>query len=317
MFFLFLFLGAGVLFLNDFFPKKNAAIATGLESQNVLSFATEAEKDSDNDGLKDWEEGLWKTDLNNPDSDDDGTSDGEEVRNKRNPMKAGPDDEYKSIEESPLKDIVKESAAEKDLTLTDIFARDFVSGYFALKDAGQYTAATRDKFIKTLFASVDNTLAEKKYTLADITITQKSDAETLRQYGNALGAVALRYRHLAERKELPVIDNAIKQNDPEKLSALLPILADYEASINAYLVVSVPLVAHEIHLEIINVDRATKDAIAELGKVFTDPIASSIGVKNYRQSMEKNVTITKNLKNFFLENGVSFQNNDPGQIFIQ
>ena len=35
--------------------------------------------DTDSDGLKDWEERLWRTDANNKDTDNDGASDGEEV----------------------------------------------------------------------------------------------------------------------------------------------------------------------------------------------------------------------------------------------
>ena len=41
-------------------------------------------KDTDNDGLKDWEEILWKTDPNNPDTDGDKTTDGEEIKLNRN-----------------------------------------------------------------------------------------------------------------------------------------------------------------------------------------------------------------------------------------
>lgn len=48
--------------------------------------------DTDNDGLKDWEEVLWGTDPNNPDSDSDGMNDGDEVGNDRNPTIAGPND---------------------------------------------------------------------------------------------------------------------------------------------------------------------------------------------------------------------------------
>jgi len=48
--------------------------------------------DTDNDGIPDFEESLWGTDMNNPDSDGDGTRDGEEVLIGRDPSKAGPDD---------------------------------------------------------------------------------------------------------------------------------------------------------------------------------------------------------------------------------
>lgn len=48
--------------------------------------------DSDNDGLKDWEEKIYGTDLKNPDTDSDETTDGEEIKLSRNPLKRGPDD---------------------------------------------------------------------------------------------------------------------------------------------------------------------------------------------------------------------------------
>lgn len=313
-FFVVLFLVAGFLFWNDFSGKENTVSGTGLSSQSALSFASEAEKDGDNDGLKDWEEGLWKTDPANPDSDGDGTPDGEEVRNKRNPTKAGPDDIYKNIEESPLGDIVKESAAEKTLTLTDIFARDFMSGYFALKDAGQYTPETRDKFIKTLFASIDNA-PTKEYTLADLNITQKSGAETLRQYGNTLGEIALKHRRLAEGKELRIVDSAVKQENPEKLAEIAPILTEYESFIEAYRTMPVPLVAYEIHLELLNINAAVKDAIVAMSGLFDDPMGGTAGLSAYRKAAEDGATVTRNLKNFFAQNNVIFNNNEPGIIF--
>ncbi len=49
-------------------------------------------RDSDHDGLKDWEEKIYGTAPNNPDTDGDGTTDGEEIKDGRNPLKAGPDD---------------------------------------------------------------------------------------------------------------------------------------------------------------------------------------------------------------------------------
>jgi len=50
-------------------------------------------KDSDNDGLMDWQETTWKTDPCKPDSDGDGYLDGEEVASGYNPAIAAPNDE--------------------------------------------------------------------------------------------------------------------------------------------------------------------------------------------------------------------------------
>lgn len=52
------------------------------EQKKILATSVE---DTDQDGLLDWEERLWGTDINNTDTDQDGVSDGEEVRVARNP----------------------------------------------------------------------------------------------------------------------------------------------------------------------------------------------------------------------------------------
>lgn len=49
--------------------------------------------DTDSDGLYDWEEELWGSDIKDSDTDGDGTSDGIEVSLGRNPVIPGPNDE--------------------------------------------------------------------------------------------------------------------------------------------------------------------------------------------------------------------------------
>lgn len=51
-----------------------------------------AQKDTDGDGIKDWEEVIIGTDPKNPDTDGDGTPDGKEIQQNRIPIKAGPSD---------------------------------------------------------------------------------------------------------------------------------------------------------------------------------------------------------------------------------
>src|SRR3990167_5885058 len=67
-------------------PAENRIAAADNNAGGTLS------QDSDNDGLKDWEEALWKTDAHNPDTDGDGTTDNHEILAKRDPRKPGPDD---------------------------------------------------------------------------------------------------------------------------------------------------------------------------------------------------------------------------------
>ena len=77
-------LSAGALFYLGKFVKLKPDLKTSLKNIVNQGFVSELAKrtenlDSDNDGLKDWEEALWKTDPNKKDTDGDGFSDKNEV----------------------------------------------------------------------------------------------------------------------------------------------------------------------------------------------------------------------------------------------
>jgi len=307
-----LVLGGGFFVLKDMgrtgtFDRQADTSATSL-------FADEAQKDADGDGLKDWEEVLWKTDPAKADTDGDGTPDGEEVREKRSPTKAGPDDHITSIAESPFANVITQNEAEKNLTLTDIFARDFAIGFFSLEQSGRLTDANRDKFITGLVAGLEKPPG-KEYAVADLVISQKSDAETLRQYGNTLGAIAARYRRLAENKEAGIVNEAVKKDNAAMLEALKPIVADYDAFIAEYLGVPVPISAYEVHLEIVNANAAARDAIAGMEEIFTDPFRGTAEIAAYKKAGAKGGVALRDIVNFFSQNGVVFEKNEPGNIF--
>src|SRR5690606_29956249 len=88
-----------ILGLVVYFNRKDGAsersinnavsVSEGAESFDPTAF----ELDTDGDGLRDWEESLWGTDLNEPDTDRDGMGDGEEVESGRDPLIPGPNDQ--------------------------------------------------------------------------------------------------------------------------------------------------------------------------------------------------------------------------------
>lgn len=87
----FLTLSAGALFYLGKFVELKPNLNTSLKNIINQGFVNKlAEKteilDSDSDGLKDWEEMLWGTDINNPDTDKDGSSDKQEADNGYDPL---------------------------------------------------------------------------------------------------------------------------------------------------------------------------------------------------------------------------------------
>jgi len=70
-------------------PQSTPSLIAHTIQDDSLSIA---QKDSDSDGIKDWEEVIIRTDPNNPDTDGDGVLDGKETEQQRSPVKAGPND---------------------------------------------------------------------------------------------------------------------------------------------------------------------------------------------------------------------------------
>ena len=92
-----------------------------------------AEKDSDKDGLKNWEEALWGTDPNNSDTDGDGTPDGEEVGLGRNPTIKGPNDKVSP----PVADTGENGSTQNEAsTATSRVARATFAQYLQAKQNG-------------------------------------------------------------------------------------------------------------------------------------------------------------------------------------
>ena len=116
------------------YENAPSASVTNLNKDTKIALNNITRRDNDNDGLKDWEEGLWRTDPNNPDTDGDGTNDGDEARDGRNPLTAGPDDYLADNDfiEKTNSDFLDESQ-----TKTDKFAQNLFGKYLSLRKDSQ------------------------------------------------------------------------------------------------------------------------------------------------------------------------------------
>lgn len=106
------------------FLQKNKTKSVNLTAESIA--ITDANGDPDHDGLKNWEETLWKTDPNNPDTDGDGTPDGQEIKENRDPLKAGPDDKQSSPAINSQNDSLSmDTAYASSANLTQQLAKNF------------------------------------------------------------------------------------------------------------------------------------------------------------------------------------------------
>mgnify|MGYP001567058144 FL=1 len=128
-------------------PKKEIPTKIVSEVKVVRSPAEILDIDSDDDGLKDWEETLWKLDPNNPDTDKNGVSDAEEVKKKMTEI------DTKSETEESNKDGV-EGESYTTGTETDILSKKLFAEYMNLKKSGNFNE-------ESVTATVNNLVAEE------------------------------------------------------------------------------------------------------------------------------------------------------------
>ena len=126
-----------------------------------------ANADSDKDGLKDWEEALWKTDPKFSDTDGDGTPDGEEVAKKRNPTVRGPNDAMSSNQST--RDFLYGERGERQGNLTEQFTRAFS------RAVGPRVLGRQGKLSASDMVGIANYLPSKESILASVPHVKASD----------------------------------------------------------------------------------------------------------------------------------------------
>ncbi|TSC54740.1 MAG: hypothetical protein LiPW30_206 [Parcubacteria group bacterium LiPW_30] len=293
-------LGISIIVLSLFSryeDNKSPIINTTEEEQSVLvinggadssSVADLINKDSDKDGLKDWEEALYGTDPEKQDSNDNGITDSIEVR-KQNDSKV------------PTKE---------NINTTDQFGQQFFVAVSALKNTGQLSAQSIKNATETIYSNVKQEKISPSYTMNDISVLKNaSDAEIL-AYGKTLGAVIQKYSKYNLGQELPLISTALETGDKTLPKKLIPYIDAYTNITKETLKIPVPDKIATIHLDLINSYKGTADSLKIAGKIFEDPLLSMQGINQYLSFSNKIIETAKTLEIYF-KSGVILNSTKP------
>ncbi|MEX0933632.1 MAG: hypothetical protein WDZ74_02650 [Candidatus Paceibacterota bacterium] len=305
-----------IVFLNN---RDNSAersadgaveISGGAESFDPTAF----ELDSDNDGLRDWEESLWGTDKNNPDTDGDGTSDGAEVTAGREPLIPGPDDQVETATVPSYKRTDAES-----LTTTQAFERDYYRGIAQLSAEGQLNNETLQTFIMGLTREyVVNAQINLEYSESDLSITSDPSIAVAKEYGNRLGRVASMYAEIDFEQELGAIQRVVQSGGSAGIAELNVIIAEYRAARVALLEIeTVPFALAEAHLSILNGVSGIETALNEMkASLVTDPLKGMIRLSHYQQGVLLIVQGSQGVVEYYEGRNISFSTTEPGLILM-
>ncbi|MDZ7726560.1 MAG: hypothetical protein U5L75_03195 [Candidatus Campbellbacteria bacterium] len=281
---------------------------------SVSTTAEQFETDRDSDGLRDWEEVMWRTDPENPDTDGDGTPDGEEVETGRDPRVPGPNDEL-STNDTPT--FFRES--NEGLTTTEAFYRDYFQGLNELSASGNFNDSSIDALLSELTQKyVQNSIGDiesipERYDASDISTMKTSSKADIRTYGNVLGVIAGSYTNISIEEEHSSVQEAVEN---ENTSALNEIISTYETATAELLSIeNVPQGAAEYHLQIINGTHHLATTLKSIRDDFdADPLKSLIGLVRYQKGYVSIAEGNSGLVSYFNNNNVTFSANEPGYV---
>ncbi len=267
---------------------KTVSFERSVENEAEKAFNAIVFKDSDGDGLKDWEETLWKTDLQNPDSDGDGTSDGEEVRLNRNPAKPAPGDD---LEKAKIK------RQESVNSFTDSVLKDTLAAYNLVQQPGVSNTQLFEKINEDLIQKIQTQIYNpniRTYKTEDILTTEDNGENSIAKYKDQLKAMGEKYADTYE-SELIVVNNALSTGNAQELKKLNNAIETYGNIVEDLLVITVPSGLAQTHVNIINIYNTLIDSVEKMKDVLEDPIIGIAGILQYQQDSKNLIIVAAEL----------------------
>ena len=203
-------------------------------------------------------------------------------------------------------------------TLTDAVSKELLSSYLAqTQNGGQVSSDFENNLVNKLVGDSTNVAMAsnaKTYTVSDIKVSNDTSTAALHAYGNALGKAIQSNSPGTTTNELIIYANAAENNDPQSVSAMLPIIESYQKTLAVFLAMPVPKNATDMHLNLINSYSQIISTDETLMKFPSDPMASIYGLKEYETGSVAVYNSIEAYPVFFKSQNVTFSSNEPGFI---
>lgn len=267
-----------------------------IAKNNIIS------KDTDEDGLFDWEEELRGTDKYNKDSDGDGTSDGDEIKFGRNPLKQGPGDKLNTQE---IQQKIFENIDYTPGTVSEGAATSLISNYLALRESGQNNSQNTEK-LATQIAEQAKILSEipNEYSISDIKTFPDYEKDGLKKYGNDFATLVVNYY---------AVFSVVKGNtDKEYINNLSKVFSSFAHELSK---LPVPRGNVDTHLSFINNISKISVALSMLNSSNKDPVTALFALSQYEQIGNQQPQLFAETSKFLKSNGIIFSDEEPGAMW--
>lgn len=301
-------------------------LARGFESPSAAQASTEsallraiATKDSDGDGLPDWEEALYGTSPTVTDTNHLGMTDGDAVLKGLIVPKA--------IADIPLAPASPVTYGEDGLpttsvegTLTASFAANFFSLYLAAKQTNggaDLSEADMQNIANRAMQSLSSSVvpAPDFKTAKDLRVAG-SGAEAMKAFAADAEAVLRKNTTTAVKSELLYLQDALQKGDTTAYANISSIAKGYRESAIGLSVLSVPAELASTHLTLINALMRTSQVADDFAKAETDPLTTMLALQQYLPATTALSTTFVNIGQIYARVGISLPAGALGASFV-
>jgi len=253
---IFLIRGAISLFEN----RKSAKNNNGVTEMTVGGII---QKDSNDNGIADWEEYLWGLNPNK-----DGKENKEFILSKKS-----------ALTQSGIISTPDES---KQITDNELLSREFFATIISLQQTGNLNEESIKSVSDAIGQKIEATIIPDVYTKNMLAIKIDSE-ETKADYSGEFMILALKYANDDIGKELTLISQGIGNNDPQALYAARTIASAYRSFGAELIKIPVPKSASSTVLSLANNYEKTAQSIEGLTQVLSDPIIGMRAMISYKK----------------------------------
>lgn len=259
------------IFFIWFTQKKDVVPLLTQEDIITKSIEDITTRDSDGDGVRDWEEFLWNLDPNNKDSNGNGLPDAEELE----------------VRKIALRGTATVATSTTTSTFTDTFSREFFVAFSALKQSGNLTTSNIDQISKQSLEALTQATIQEKYSKKDLVLAS-STSESKAIYEKNMSEIGKGLSVKTLGKELELLGRAINKPRSEKLiTELKKIQQIYLTLAERTIKIAVPSAVQNTHLELANSYYKLGAAVGGLTQIYDDPALSIVYFNEYQRALDR------------------------------
>jgi len=282
-----------------------------------------ASRDSDHDGLPDWEEVLYGTNPHKADTRGLGMTDGEAVAKGLIVPKATANISTQTGQNSSVDSTLPNAPAEG--TLTAAFAQNLFKLYMSAKQQNGGAPLSQKTIQNIALQAVDQlsksiTLKSDFKTLSDLHVSDSGDT-ALKTFAASADTVFRVNPSGAKQNELDYLKDALASSTSvtdvkSDLKNIASISVMYKNIASGLSILPVPKEMTKADLGLINALAHIGDVIGDFTRINSDPITSIIAIKQYALAVQNLGQAFVNVHMVYADRHITIQPNKLGAMFI-